>query len=161
MSLETIIRRVSKYSMYVAGSMLCVMMLLTTANVIARYAFNSPLFGQSEIVQLLQLVAISIAGGHTLLKHGHVTIGLVVDRLGHRSQAVCDLITHLLTLGFCVVASWKTIERAVILVHSGGSTSILKISLAPMYFIMGIGWASLCLCSGLCILEYARQAAKP
>lgn len=161
MGFEAVVSKASRLMMRVAGVMLLGMMLLTTGNVVARYAFNSPVFGQSELVQFMQLVAISLAGGYTLLMRRHVTIGLVVDHLKIRTQNLFDAITYLLSLGFCVVAVWKTIERANELVGSGASTSILKITLAPWYYIMSLGWLLIALCAVMVVVDCIRKVIKP
>jgi TRAP-type C4-dicarboxylate transport system permease small subunit len=160
MSFESIVTKTTKLLLYFGGVLLGVMMLITMVNVVGRYVFNSPIFGQSELVELLQIVSISLAGAYTVIERRHVAIGLIVDRLSPRKQLFFDCCTYLVSLGFCALASYVTIEYAVKVMHNGKTTDMLKIVMSPFYYMVGIGWALLCLGIVVCLIDFGRRLVK-
>jgi TRAP-type C4-dicarboxylate transport system permease small subunit len=157
---ERIVTKVSKWLIYLAGTLMGIMMLLTMVHVVGRYGFNHPIFGQSELVGLVQVVAISFAGAYTIIQRRHVTIGLVIDRLSPRHQLFADIFSYTVSLFFTAVAAWQTFAYAGTLARSGKMTEMLKIYFAPFYFIIAIGWALLCLGIIAVVIDAVRRVVK-
>lgn len=157
---EALITKVSKSLMYIAGGLLCVMMLITMVHVVGRYAFNHPIFGQSELVGLLQIVIVSFAGAYTVLQRRHVAIGLVVDRLPARQQPFWDMVTYFISLVFTALAAWQTFVYASKLLSQGKTTDMLHIVISPFYYVISFGWFLLSLGIVVVILDSVRKAVR-
>jgi TRAP-type C4-dicarboxylate transport system permease small subunit len=157
---ERLVTKVSKGLMYFAGVLMSIMMLLTIVHVVGRYAFNHPIFGQSELVGLLQVVAIAVAGAYTVIERRHVTIGIAVDKLSPRRQAFADIFSYLVSLLFTVVATWQTAKFATTLAQDGKTTEMLKIYFAPFYYIIAVGWLLLSLGIIVVLIDCFRKVVK-
>jgi TRAP-type C4-dicarboxylate transport system permease small subunit len=141
-------------------SLFIVMAILTSVHVLGRYAFNSPIYGQAEAVGLMQVIAISMAGAYTLSEKRHVAIGLLVDRLPQRIQAVIDFPMCVLCLVFTGLTAWQTIEYATSLLEEGQLTSLLEVPVSPFFYIIGIGWGLLSIAYIMLLLQFACKVAK-
>jgi len=146
--------------MLAAGVLLCAMMAITVVHVIGRYFFSHPIFGQSEIVGLLQVVIVSLSGAYTVILRRHVTIGLVVDRLPARQQAYWDVVAYLISVAFTLLAAWQTFMYASRLLQQGKTTDMLKIAIAPFYYVIAFGWFLLSVGIVLVLVDSVRKAAK-
>ena len=129
----------------VVGGMvvLAAMMLLTTANVVGRYAFNAPIKGTYELVGLL-LVCLTAAGlGYCQLEQGHIRVGIIRDRFSQRGQAVLDSLASLVGVAGISLICWYTFiqARKYIFLTRGEVSDILGISYYPFMFILFIGFA--------------------
>lgn len=121
--------------------MAAIMVIVAAAlvDVIGGKVFNRPLPGGTEIVGVIQVVA--IAGGLAASKlHGsHVHVGFLIDRLSGRSLAALNILISLLTLALWVIAAWMTFDLGVSLLGRGTETLLLYIPLYPFAF-----WIALC-----------------
>ena len=67
-------RMVEKVLAWIAGTGLLVMMLLTFADVIGRYGFNSSIFGTAEIVEILMVFTIFAGLAFITASNEHITV---------------------------------------------------------------------------------------
>jgi TRAP-type transport system small permease protein len=157
---ERLVTKVTKWLIYFAGGLMGIMMLLTMVHVVGRYAFNHPIYGQSELVTLVQVVAISAAGAYTVIARRHVTIGIIVDRLPPRHQLLADIFSYSVSLFFTAVASWRTFVYATTLAQEGKTTETLKILFAPFYYMVAVGWLLLSLGIIVVLIDSFRKVVK-
>lgn len=146
---ERKILKILKAIVLFCGGLLLLMMIITTAHVIGRYGFNSPIFGQGEIVCLMQVVIISLAGAYTLQKGRHVSMGLFIDYLSPRVQAIINAFIYFLCFLFTGAAAWQTIVHATYILNEGKHTEMVRIPSAPFFYIVALGWA---LMSVVCLI---------
>jgi TRAP-type C4-dicarboxylate transport system permease small subunit len=138
---EKKILKIFKVFVLFGGGLLLLMMIITTAHVFGRYGFNSPIYGQAEIVCLMQVVIISLAGAYTLLKGRHVSMGLLIDRLSGRTQTIINAIMYLFCFLFSGIAAWQTVGHANYILEAGKHTERLRIPSAPFFYVVAFGWA--------------------
>lgn len=138
---ERRIASVLKVIAYVGMAAVLAMMIITVIHAGGRYAFNSPLRGNVEISSILLVFVIFFTGAYTQVAKRHVSIGLIVDRLSERTQAVIDSITYILCLAMAVVASWQAVVKGIDIMESGTLTAVLNISHFPLLFVIAFGWA--------------------
>lgn len=110
---------------WVAGIALSAMMLLTFVDVIGRYWFNRSIFGASEMIELLMVVA--IFGGLALVtRHDeHITVSLLdewLDRYAPEAQRLAIRLFGLLCQGLMV---WVLAGAALRALASGRQTIVL------------------------------------
>lgn len=135
--------------------MVFILMILITADVIARTVFNHPFQGVSEIVSNCIIILCFFEIPYILMRGSHVRTTLVYDRLGNRGKYVIDLISSLLGIvifTFILISSWPGFVHAVKIGDSEIAGSV-RITTVP-------GRLSVILGSGLMILESLILAIK-
>lgn len=116
--------------------------LVTVVDVIGDKAFGWPVAGNTEIIGLLQVVAISSGLAYSKIDGKQIYVGFLMDALHGRARAALDVITSLIVLAFWVLASWRLFDYGFALADRGTGTFILGISHWPFVF-----WVAVC--SGL------------
>ena len=94
---------------YVGMVFVVAMMALTVVHATGRYVFNKPVLGVVEMSCFMLVLVIFFTGAYTMVLKGHIKVGVVVDRLPQRTQAIIDSITYILSLGFVVIALWQSV----------------------------------------------------
>jgi len=112
-------------------TMLLAIVVVLTAQIVARYIFEAPLVWSEELV-LIMLLWITFLGSALVLEaRGHISIDFVVRLMPERMQRVIQLCTAGLMLVFCaalVYGGWLIVQAT-----SGSITPGLKISVAWHY----------------------------
>lgn len=88
--------------------------LSISCEVIARYFLHRPLRWTVEISEYLQIYFAFLSAAWVLRKKGHVSLDIVVDRLGPRARKTFRVVTDILTVAvaatlclFAAVVSWE------------------------------------------------------
>src|SRR5882757_9043301 len=86
-----------------------VMMCLTSADALSRYAFNRPIMGAYEITEKYLMVAAIFLG----LSYGYrgglfIRVTFLVDRLSGTARLAADYFAFLISLAFSVFFLWAT-----------------------------------------------------
>lgn len=128
-----------------ASVLLLCMMLLTFADVVARYLFNRPIRGGFEITELLLLVL--IFAGLPLVSHAdeHVTMDFIDRVLPARALAVLVRVVHAIVAALFVFLSWQILLKAERISRYGDTTDVLLITIGPFVYFM----AAMVLLTGL------------
>ena len=121
-----------------------IMMLLTSADAIFRYAFNSPILGAYEITEKYLMVAAIFMG----LSYGYrgglfIRVTFLVDRLSGPARLAADYFAFLVSLLFCVVVLWATAVQGWRGLHEDTELSTLPILVGPAYCFVPIGFLML------------------
>jgi TRAP-type C4-dicarboxylate transport system permease small subunit len=77
---------------YSSAVLLAVLMSLTSADVLLRYLFNSPIQGAYELTGFLLLGTICLGFACVQGKRGHIALTFLVDKLPPRVQLVLDIV---------------------------------------------------------------------
>jgi TRAP-type C4-dicarboxylate transport system permease small subunit len=144
----------SKYLGYLGAAVLFLMMLLTTVDVASRYLFNSPILGALEITEFMVVTVVFGFLGLTQQEKGHVAVDLVLGNLPSRPRRLVDFINRMAGLVILVLITWKTLERALELMHMDEYSGTLHIPVAPFVFLVALGCGAMC-------LELVRQMFAP
>jgi TRAP-type mannitol/chloroaromatic compound transport system permease small subunit len=116
--------RISEISAKIAMWGLCIVTGIVIYEVLTRRVFHSPHVWTYEIITFFYGAHFMLLAAYTLLKHGHVAIDIIYNRLQPRTQAILDLITYLIFFfPFLIVlfyvgaslaaASWATSEKTL------------------------------------------------
>lgn len=123
---------------HVAALVMFCLMALTCVDVIARYLFNSPIWGGFELTEML-LAALIFAGLPLVTLRGdHVTVDLfdpVTPDWLFRIQHVAACATGVLCTGYL---GWRLWLRAEHMDRAGETTAQLKIKLAWLTYSMSL-----------------------
>jgi TRAP-type mannitol/chloroaromatic compound transport system permease small subunit len=99
------------------------MVVLMCVNVAARYAFNSTLVWQQELVMFMHAILFMSASGYTLLEDKHVRVDVLYQHFSARAKAWVSLFGTLVFLfpvigviGWCstsfIIRSWTLLEAS-------------------------------------------------
>lgn len=141
--LEHFISRLLLWALYFGMAFVVVMMILTVIHALGRYGFNTPIPGLVEMSSFMLVLIIFLTIAYTEVEKAHISIGLLVDNLPRRVQAVLDCIMYFLSIVVTAVACWQTISRGLFVKQCEYVSAILHIPHYPFVFIAAFGWALL------------------
>jgi TRAP-type C4-dicarboxylate transport system permease small subunit len=88
---------------YLCATVISILVLITFANVVLRYFFNSPVVGIDELA-LFVFVWAAYAGALIAFKrHRHYSVALLADLLPPLPRAVLDAVTQLVVMGILLI----------------------------------------------------------
>ena len=125
---------------WIAGIVLILLMLLTTADVAGRYLFNSPIavFDLTHFaVSIMTFLGLAYAG----YRGAHVVIELLYDRLPRPARAVLDRVTNLVGCILFGLISWRTAVQSIDVRDMGEASQMMEIPLFPLYWLVAFGSA--------------------
>lgn len=97
---------ITRWCATLAAALLFAIGMLITYEVIARYVFNAPTSWAEEIARFFQIWAVYLAVAWVLRGGDLITITVLVDRLGPRTQVVARGFALSVMLIFSVIAIW-------------------------------------------------------
>src|SRR5690242_8311500 len=111
-------------------------MVLTFADVVARYLFNRPIRGGFEITEMLLLVL--IFAGLPLVSHAdeHVTMDFIDRLLPPRALGAMVRFVHGIVAGLFAFLSWQVFLKAERISRYGDTTDVLLIAIGPFVYFM-------------------------
>ena len=88
-----------------AVGVLCVvaMMVLTTADVVARYVFNSPTMWADEMASYLLIAIVFLGLAQNLRTDGHIRIDVITNLLSSRARQVLEVVAYAVGILFAVL----------------------------------------------------------
>ncbi len=121
--------RVIEYVL-LAGSIIVTLfvMFFVGAEVLMRYAFNSPIPGHLELSELMAPIIVYLAISYTQATHGHIGMDLVLDALPPRGRRYADMGTLLISIFICSVLAFFSGKNAIQLWRFD------DITMSPPYF---------------------------
>lgn len=135
-------------------------MLLTVADVFMRYVLNNPIVGSVELCEYLIVVAGFLGVAWCTFKGGHLKVGVIVDRLPPRVQAITDSITLLLGMTVVPLVAWRLFVRAREAQLEGSISFILDLPDFVFYIIAGVGYALFFLALLPLLVKFVRKAIQ-
>jgi len=162
---DHIIGRASLFLMLVSGIMILMMAWGETYGVVKRYVFHAPDPFAYELSTMFLLFCgvLAVAGVERLDRH--VRNDLVASRFPQGMKVIAlRVIFPLLALIFCAVLTWKSLGDAMYALEIGKvSQSTWKLPLAPIKFVIPLGYTLLCLvligkfCQGIALLKGGKD----
>jgi TRAP-type C4-dicarboxylate transport system permease small subunit len=121
-----------------AAVVLTAMMLLTGADVIARYVLNAPIKGAFELTEILLVCLVFLAMPLAMMANAHVEVELWEPKsgLGDRVRRVLGGVAALLVFGGL---AWQLIEHATRLARYGTVSNSLSIPLNGVAWLAAFG----------------------
>ena len=148
MNLETTWRKmgvVSSLLARVGAVALFAMMLLTTADVVGRYVFNSPIIGAFEITEFLVLILIFSFIAYTQAEKGHISVDLLFSRFPKRARIIIDLVNHSICLVVLALIAWMGYQQGLELKEVAERSANLGIPRYPFAFFLAFGCVVMCI----------------
>jgi TRAP-type C4-dicarboxylate transport system permease small subunit len=141
---EKVLGFVAEKIAWIAMFAIVACMGLVVTDVIRYQAVHKPIPGTHEIVELIAAVILSMGIGYLTFVKGHVAVGILVDRFRPRVQAVFDLVTGVIALGFTIWLAVGMFEMAMRNLRYGWVTGVLAIPRAPFMFLIALSMALTC-----------------
>jgi TRAP-type transport system small permease protein len=121
-----------------ASALLMMMMVLTFADVVARYLINRPIRGGFEITELTLLVL--IFAGLPLVSHAdeHVTMDFIDRLLPPRLRGAWIRIMHGICAAIMFFLAWQVWIKANRIASYSDTTDVLRITIGPFVYFMAL-----------------------
>lgn len=116
---------------------LLTMLVLVVIDVVMRNFFSNPIAGATEIVRML-MICITPSFVCAVIEDKHIKVGILMDRLGRKGQAVVDVITLIATAIICGLISWQAWVYTKYAILFKEFYSLLKIPKWPFELIFCI-----------------------
>ena len=120
-----------------SATVLFLMMMITAVDVIGRYVFNKPLTGGFEITEMLLAALIYCGLPLVSQRREHIVIDTFDPLMSARVKRALDVLAEIvcsITLGGI---GYLIFRRAARVAEYGDTTSVLKLPLAPVAYLMG------------------------
>ncbi len=158
--LERNITGILKGFQYAGMAIVVGMMLLTVANSVGRYALKFTVTGIIELSSFMLVMIIFLTIPAVQARNGHVVVGLVVDRLSARAQAIIDAVTYTIGLSLSILATWQAVEEGYRMSKTGEVSLTLSIPFSPFYYVLAFGFAMFSLATVILIIHFIYRAVK-
>src|SRR5688572_22319496 len=106
-ALLRLIQSISRFSGEATAWLVVPLILATTYDVVARYAFNAPTQWAYEVGYMVMGTHALLGMAYTLREHGHIRIDAFTQRLSQGTKAVVDLVGYLVVLPCLVWVTWS------------------------------------------------------
>ena len=119
----------------VSGVVLGVIAALTVVDIALRYIFNMPLAYAVEVVELALSIVVFFGIVVCTAQRGHVNIGIVLDRLTQRGQAVLNCIFYLISACLFGLMAWQLVVYAMRTLEMERVSMMLKVPFYPLLLV--------------------------
>ena len=121
----------------ISATVLFLMMLLTAVDVAGRYLFNKPFPGGFELTEMM-LAALIYCGLPLVSKRReHIVIDTFDPWMSKRVKRGLDMLADVVCSVTLAGIGWLIFRRALRVAEYGDTTSVLKLPLAPVAWLMG------------------------
>ena len=136
--LEKISKLMNHAFIFVAGSFMVAMILITCANIFLRLVWV-PVKGTFELMGFFGAVVTAFALGYTQAKKAHISVDILVNRFPKRVQKCINGINYVVCMIFFILAGWQIAKLANTLRTSGEVTETLRIIYYPFTYGVAVG----------------------
>ena len=151
---------VLKGCLYAGMAFVIAMTFVTVVHGVGRYGFAKPVPGLVELSSYFLVAAVFLVGAYTMLVKGHVSIGILADRLPKRVQKINDSFGYILCVVIAIFALWQAGVRGVFLMGEGQASPVLHIPNFPFYYIVAVGWGIFGLAAIIHLVNLFRRVVK-
>ena len=122
----------------VSATVLFLMMMVTPVDVIGRYLFNRPLAGGFELTEMM-LAALIYCGLPLVSKRReHIVIDTFDAFMSRAVKRFLDVVADVVCFLALSGIGYLIFRRAARVAEYGDTTSVLKLPLAPVAYLMGV-----------------------
>tara|TARA_R110002073_G_scaffold79508_3_gene191744 strand:- start:130 stop:768 length:639 start_codon:yes stop_codon:yes gene_type:complete len=146
---------------YLAAMFLFSLMLLASSEVVARKLFNSPIYGQADLVEI-SIPTMGFFGlAYCQRMAGHVRMEIVVQALKGRAHWLFEFVSNFATIIICALLIYGTYNHFLRAYELGDSTMDVELPVWPPKLIIVLGF---CVLFGRLIISffgYLRMLRNP
>lgn len=143
----------------IAAIVLAGMMVFVFAGAILRYAFNAPIPGGNEVLEMASVAAVMLAVPYCTTQEAHVRIDLLDNALGRVGRAVTDALYRVIGIVVLWFLTKSYIARSMDAYEYEDLTNMLDIPIWPFYalIVFGMGLYGLILAAQLVGSVFAKR----
>jgi len=120
----------------VAGIVLFVLMMLTAVDVVGRYLLNRPLPGAFEITEMMLAALIYCGLPLVSERREHIVIDTFDPYMPRAMKRGLDILAEVVCSASLFGMAWLVFRRAMRVLENGDFTTVLKLPLAPVVYLM-------------------------
>ncbi|MFO7773847.1 MAG: TRAP transporter small permease [Dehalococcoidia bacterium] len=143
-NLNKVLRIVTEKMAYGAMAAILACVGLVMSDIVKRSLGFGFVRGVAEIVPLISAVILSMGIAYLTYLRGHVAVGMLVDRLAPRKQAMVDLVTYVISIAVTVALTWAMFKYASYVEGIGWHSGSMKIPLYPFVYVVAVSLALTC-----------------
>ncbi|WP_052144679.1 TRAP transporter small permease subunit [Halalkalibacter okhensis] len=155
---EKFVGFLNNISSKVSALLLFLMMVLTFSDVAGRFLWR-PVTGTYELTYLWLALIVFLSLGYTQQKKGHISVGVFIDKLSVRAQAVFDVITYLIMMVLLGLMARQTVSYANQV--SNSVTGDLKLPVSAFVLVCAVGILFFTLTVLVDFLKAIRKVVHP
>ncbi|RPE72143.1 TRAP-type C4-dicarboxylate transport system permease small subunit [Pacificibacter maritimus] len=123
----------------IACMVLAGMMVFVFAGAIMRYAFNAPIHGGNEVLELASVAAVMFSVPYCTTQDAHVRIDLLDGALGRIGRALTDFMYRAIGVVVLWFLTKSYIDRTLDAYEFEDVTNMLDIQIWPFYALIVFG----------------------
>jgi TRAP-type C4-dicarboxylate transport system permease small subunit len=121
-----------------SAAVLFLMMAITAVDVAGRYVLNMPLKGGFEMTELLLAALIYCGLPLVSWRREHIVIDTFDSLFPPRLKRALDIVAEVICAATLAGVGYVIFVRAVRVAEYGDTTTVLKLPLAPIVYLMGV-----------------------
>jgi TRAP-type C4-dicarboxylate transport system permease small subunit len=121
----------------VSATVLFLMMMVTTVDVVGRYVFNKPLSGGFEVTEMMLAALIYCGLPLVSQRREHIVIDTFDPWMSARVKRGLDMMAEIVCSLTLAGIGYLIFRRAARVAAYGDTTSVLQWPLAPVAYLMG------------------------
>ena len=114
------------------------MMMITAVDVAGRYLFNRPIGGGFELTEILLAALIYCGLPLVSARREHIVIDTFDPLFSQGVKRVLDMVAEVICAIALAGVGWLIFLRAGRVAEYGDTTSVLKLPLAPVVYLMAV-----------------------
>lgn len=122
----------------IAGGVLVFLMFMTTIGTVGRW-FGYPINGVFDLTHFTVLIMTFLGLAYAGFHGAHVTIELLFQRLGRKTQEILERLINLVGCGIFLVIAWRTYIQSILVEEINESSQLLEIPHYPFYWLAAAG----------------------
>jgi len=122
----------------IAGGVLVFLMVMTTIGIVGR-TFGWPINGVFDLTHFTVLIMTFLGLAYAGFHGAHVTIELLFNRLGQRTQRILNRLINLVGCAIFLVIAWRTFVYSFLVRDINESSQLLEIPHYPFYWLAAFG----------------------
>jgi TRAP-type C4-dicarboxylate transport system permease small subunit len=133
--------------------------LMTNADVLMRWLFNSPLNYIADVAPLVMAIVVAALFPFAIAARYHVTIELLGGLIGRRAQAWLEVFAALVGVVFFALVAWQIVLFTIDLHVRGQTTWVMQIPSAPWWVVASVFMVLCVLVQLIVLVVQFRRAA--
>jgi TRAP-type C4-dicarboxylate transport system permease small subunit len=144
-ALDAAIAFLIRIGKWIAMASLVIVLILITVNTLGRYAFDTPVKGSEEVVELGMILIVFLALGYASTQGSDVSVTVLLSKFPVRARKTLQTVTYFLSACIVGAIAWRGVTGGLEMFHAHETTGVLLISIYPFRFLLALGAAVLCL----------------
>jgi TRAP-type C4-dicarboxylate transport system permease small subunit len=140
-ALAIIIYPLSRWLSFISMIATVAMMLVVTADVFMRRAFNSPIFGAFDVIKILLVIIVFCAISHVMRVREHIVVDSITRLYPQKYNRVVNGVAYLFSMVILALMCWQSFRYGLAMVRVGEKLVLLKIAMSPFIFTVAFGYA--------------------